>query len=123
MVEKCSNEFSGAGKALFVRGGGPLLKVAVLNVFDGLVAKIRVVQLGVMPALFHQGGVRSLGDDLAVIKDDDPVGMLDRPQPVGDDDRCPALHDGLQSVLDLRLGEGINACGCLVQDEDAWILQ
>ena len=35
-------------------------------------------------------------DDLAPVDDEDHVGRQDRRQPVGDRDRCPPLHQGLQ---------------------------
>ncbi len=56
------------------------------DVLQRLVTKIGVVQFGVMAALGHQLVVRALFDDLAVIHDDDAVGVLDGGQAVGDDD-------------------------------------
>jgi len=47
------------------------------------VPEIGVVQLSVMAALGHQVVVRALFDDLAVIHDNDPVGVLDGGQAVG----------------------------------------
>ena len=86
-------------------------------------AEVGVVEVGVVAALGHQRVVRALLDDLAVGHHKDAVGVAHGGEPAGDDDRGPVLHQGLQPRLDLHLGEGIDAGGRLVQDEDGRVLE
>jgi hypothetical protein len=55
--------------------------------------KIGVVQLGVVATLSHQVVVDAFFDDVAVVHDDDAVGVLDGGQAVGDDDGRSVMAD------------------------------
>ena len=57
------------------------------------------------------------------VDDQDRVGVADRGQPVGDDERRPVLHDAGQGLLDQPLGLGIEGRGRFVQDEDRRVLE
>jgi hypothetical protein len=46
--------------------------------------------------------VRALLDDLAVLEHDDQVGVADRREAVGDDERGPAREQPVQRLLDRR---------------------
>ena len=97
-----------------VRHRGPIV--------ERLVPEVCIVELRVMTTLGHQISVISLLDDPTVIYDNDAVSVLDRRQPMGDDDGGPVAHDGVQSFLDLHLGEGIDTGRRLIQDKDCRIL-
>src|SRR3954453_20911848 len=62
------------------------------------------VQAPVGALRLEQLVVGSLLDDLAVFEHDDPAGLADRRQAVGDDDRRAACEQAPQAVLDLALG-------------------
>ena len=63
-----------------------------------------------------------LGDD-AVGDGDDPACGPDGGEPVGDDEGGAALGQGVEGLLDLGLGDGVQGGGGLVQDQDGGILQ
>ncbi len=65
----------------------------------------------------------ALLDDPAVAQDDDPVGVAHGREAVGDHDTGAPGHHYVEAGLDLLLGEGINAGGGLVEDEDRRVLQ
>src|SRR5690606_21703184 len=54
---------------------------------------------------------------------DDAVGVLDRRQPVGDDQRRAALRELVERLLDRALGLGVEGRGRLVEDQDRRVLQ
>ena len=54
---------------------------------------------------------------------DQPVGLAQRRQPVGDGDRGAALHQVVERLLDLLLGLGVDRRGGLVEDQDARVDQ
>jgi len=60
--------------------------LALLNVVDGLVSKVGVVEFGVVTALPHEIVMGAHCEDAAMIEHHDTVGMLDCPEPVCDDD-------------------------------------
>ena len=55
--------------------------------------------------------------DVAVLHDQDHVGLLDGGEAVGHDEGGSSLHEGGEGVLDLQLGTGVDGGGRLVQDE------
>ena len=63
------------------------------------------------------------GFDLAVIHDNDLVGVRDGRQAVGDDQQRLALHQPCQRRLDDRLVFRVGVGGSLVQDDDGRVLQ
>ena len=82
-----------------------------------------LIELGVHPALCHQLVVGAgFGDD-AVGDGDDASGGPDGGEPVGDDEGGAAPGQGVEGLLDLGLGDGIQGGGGLVQDQDGRILQ
>ncbi len=56
-------------------------------------------------------------------QDDDPVGSLDRGEPMGDHKRGPVFHEIGQGHLDHALRFRIQRRGGLVEDEDGGITQ
>ena len=62
--------------------------------------------------------MRSLLDDLAVLEDDDQVGVADRRQAVRDDERGPAVQQAAERVLDLPFGADVDRARRLVEDQD-----
>ena len=69
-------------------------------------------------ALFEQFSMGACFPNLAVMHDDDSVGVLNGREAVGDDDGGPALHEFADGVLDEGFGFGIDAGGGFVEDED-----
>ena len=59
------------------------------------------VERRVEPARREQLVVRALLDDLAVLEDDDQVGVADRREPVGDDERGPAVQQRARSACSI----------------------
>ena len=62
--------------------------------------------------------VRALLDDPAAVEHDDPAGLADRRQAVGDDDRRAAREQPAQAGLDAALGVQVDVRRRLVEDED-----
>ena len=62
-------------------------------------------------------------DDTAVGDDHDARSVLDRGQPMGDDERGAAGHQVIQAPLQGLFGLRVDAGGCLVQDQDARVGQ
>ena len=62
--------------------------------------------------------MRSLLDDLPVLEHDDQVGVADRREPVGDDERRAAVQQAAQRALDLPLGADVDRARRLVEDQD-----
>src|SRR5207247_4558041 len=58
-------------------------------------------------------------DDAAPFENEDRVGVPDRREAVGDDERRPPLHELGQAFLDERLALAVQRGRRLVQDEDA----
>jgi len=58
-----------------------------------------------------------------VIQDNDAIGIANRGEAVGDDDRRPACQDLFQSLLEQVFGLGIDACRCLVEQENGRVGQ
>ena len=56
-------------------------------------------------------------DDPAPVEHQDLVGVPHGGKPVGNDKAGALLHQALESLLDLAFGLGVNAGGCLVEDE------
>jgi hypothetical protein len=89
-----------------------------LHVLQALVSEIGVIQPGIMPALSQQSFVIPLFDYSPLLHHDDAVGALDRRKAVGDQDAGCALQDQVQCLLDLPLGEGIDAGRGFIQHKD-----
>ena len=54
---------------------------------------------------------------------DDLVGIADGREAVGDHEGRAALHQGLECLLDARLGDRVEGAGCLVEDQDRRVLE
>ena len=81
------------------------------------------IELGVHAAQGHQLLVGAgLGDE-AVGNGDDPACGADGGQAMGDDQGGSAPGQGVEGLLDLRLGDGVQGGGGLVQDQDGGIFQ
>ena len=76
-----------------------------------------VVELGVEAALRQQGVVVALLHDVAVLHDEDDVGLADGGQAVGHDEARAALHHPGKGRLDAHFRAGIDGGSCLVQDQ------
>ena len=84
--------------------------------------EVGVVQRGVMPALCEQALVIPLLDDPALFHHDDAVRGFDRGETVRDQDAGRIFQDQVQRLLDLPLGERVDAGGGFIQDEDGRLL-
>src|SRR5207237_1286380 len=73
------------------------------------------VQLRVETAAAEELLVRPLLDEAAAVDDEDHVGGEDRREPVRDRDRRPALHQGLERVLDEPLARRVQSGRRLVE--------
>jgi len=49
----------------------------------------------------------ALFDDPPVHEDNDPVGIADCRQPVGDYEGCPSFHELIEGILDFDLSLGV----------------
>ena len=83
------------------------------------VAELAAVEVGVEAALRDEGVVRAALDDLALVHDEDQVGVADGRQAMRDDEGRAAGEQLLQRCLDELLAARVDAGGGLVQDEDA----
>ena len=66
----------------------------------------------------HQLRVGSVGDDLPAVKQHDPVGEADRRQTMGDDQRCAALHQHPQPLVDRLLDLDVDSARGVVENQD-----
>src|SRR5579875_92546 len=92
-------------------------------VVGGLVAEVGVVEVGVVTAKLHKRLVVALLDDAAPVEDDDAVGVTNGREPVGDEDGRAIFKYKVKPLLNLCLGERIDAGGGLVEDDDGRLLQ
>ena len=76
-----------------------------------------------MPCAREQVGVRALLDDASAVEHDDAVAVLDRRQPVRDDDRRAPAHQLFERRLDQPLRLGVERRGRLVEDQDRRVLE
>ncbi len=77
-----------------------------------------VIQLVVQAAAINQPGMITLFHHAAVFKHQNPVGLLHRREPVGNDQRGAAGQKPGQRLMQLPLGGGVQRRGGLVQDDD-----
>ena len=62
-------------------------------------------------------------DDAAAIEHDDPIGLADGRQAVGDDQARPPDEQAIERRLDQRLVGGVERARRLVEDEDLRVLE
>ena len=89
----------------------------VVNFLLSHVDKLAVVEVVVETVLLHKVVVGALLDDLAVFHDQNPVRIADRGETMGYDEACASLHELIEGFLTLQLGTGIDAGGCLVENQ------
>src|SRR3984957_4525882 len=87
-----------------------------------LLAKLRPVERGIAAALAQELVVAAAFVDEAAIDDENGVGMHDRRQPVGDDDRGAPLAELRHRLLYVALGFGIERRSGLVEQDDRCVL-
>ena len=69
-------------------------------------------------ALFDQFLVRAQFPDPAIMKNQNPVSLLDGLQPMSNQDRCPSGRNGAECILDYQFGLGVDAgCG-FIRDQN-----
>ncbi len=81
--------------------------------------KLLLIQIPVNPLPGQQLEVRAALHNLPVIHHQDQIRVLDRAQPVRDNDGRPAGEQSVQRSLDQRLGHRVHMRRGLVQDQDA----
>jgi len=81
------------------------------------------MQPRVVAILRQQLGMSAALDNPPLVHDQDQVGLLDGRQAVGDHQGGAALHDLVQSSLDMPLGLGIEGRGGFVENQQWGILQ
>ena len=79
------------------------------------------IQLVIFTLLRDQIIMRTSLDDPPLLQDHDAVRIPDCRQSVGNDERCPALHQLIHTVLHDPLCTGVNGRGRLIQNKDRWI--
>ena len=84
-----------------------------MSLFDR--GKLGIVEFAVEAVFLHQLFVIALFDDLSLIHDQDLIGIADRRKTMGNDERSPTLHQGIESLLYLQLGTRIDGRSRLIQ--------
>ena len=79
--------------------------------------------LGVPGLGGHEAGMGAVGDDPTALEEHDPLGQVDRRQPVGDDERRPTLHQHAEGGVDLLLDLHVDGAGGVVEDEDGGVVE
>ena len=79
------------------------------------------MQAGVGPAALQQFRVPALLHDVAVLHDEDRVGVADRGQAVRDDEACPTFAQPVHRLLHQQLGAGVHRARRLIEDEDGGV--
>ncbi|ERH04749.1 MAG: protein of unknown function (DUF1602) [Halorubrum sp. J07HR59] len=64
-----------------------------------------------------------LFDNPAVVHDDDPVGILDRREPVCDDEGRPVSDQPGETLLDVLFSFGVDVARCLVENDDGRVVR
>src|SRR5690606_29352697 len=80
-------------------------------------------QPGVEAAGLQQAFVGAVLHDAAAVDDEDPVGVADGAEPVGDDEAGPPLHQPLQRLLDEAFALDIECARRLIENQDPRVLQ
>src|SRR5690606_41445235 len=88
---------------------------------DRSVRELEFVEPRVDPPGLEEFVVRALLTELAVVEDEDPIGVPDGGESVRDDERGAAAHEGLERLLYLELDLGVDRAGRLVEYEDEWV--
>jgi len=86
-------------------------------------AEVGVIQPGVVAAARQQLVMRPLLHDAPVIQHKDAIRAFHRGEAMGDHDGGTACQRLIKSLLNLRLGQRINAGGRLIENQDGRVLQ
>src|SRR5258708_23498472 len=85
--------------------------------------RLAAPQRRVVAAGAQQLVVRALLDDVATVKDDEPVHAGNGREPVRDGDHGLARHQGVEACLDRAFDLAVERRGCLVQHQDRSVLE
>ena len=88
---------------------------------DRAVFHLGLVDLAVDRTGAQEFGVVAGGDDLAVVEDQDLVGVQNRADPLGDDEPGLAMLSLGEASLNSRLGFHVDRAGAVVEDQHGWI--
>ena len=80
-------------------------------------AILQLVEPRVQAAVSQQLVVIALFPDLAVVDDENAIGVLDRRQPVGDDQRSAIFQELVERLLNQRFGLGIHRARRFIENE------
>ncbi len=83
----------------------------------------RVPKPGVDAVSRQQFGARARFDHAAFFEDVDAIDVMDRAEPVRDDEGGEAPHQGVQRFHDLRFRLEVKRAGRLVEQEDRRVFQ
>ena len=75
-----------------------------------------------MSSLAHQRIVTTFLDNATTLQDDDTVGMANGRETMSDDNGGAVLQHQVKPLLNLRLGKGINAGRCFIENNDGRVL-
>src|SRR5437870_11742410 len=89
----------------------------------GFLRVLQAIELRVDPGGGEQFGVPSGLGDMARVQYDVAVGSLDGGEPVRDHERCAALHERLERLLDVALGFAVESGGGLVENQHRRVLE
>src|ERR1700704_6605797 len=84
---------------------------------------LQAIELRVYPGGGEELGVPSGLGDTARVQHDDAVGPLYGGEPMGDHERCTALHESFERLLDVALRFAVEGGGRLVQDQHRRVLE
>ena len=85
--------------------------------------ELHLVEVFVFAAQGHQFLVGALLGDPALDDDQDLGGVADGGEPMGDGDGGPVFDQGIERLLDLALGGGVQRRGRLVEQQDGRVLE
>ena len=97
--------------------------IGMVRICRGRFAELGVIQFGIDAAGLDQLRVASPFHDHAAADDQDLIRRQNGGQAVGDQDTGPGLDQGLDGLLDLLLGYGIQGRSGFVEDQQGGILE
>ena len=97
--------------------------IGMVRICRGRFAELGVIQFGIDAAGLDQLRVASPFHDHAAADDQDFIRRQNGGQAVGDQDTGPGLDQGLDGLLDLLLGYGIQGRSGFVEDQQGGILE
>ena len=100
---------------------GPAPILAPCSLLNSPCASKTFVEAGVGAAGLDQFIVRAAFDDVAVVEDQDEVGVADCAQAVSDHETGAAVEQYGQCALQTLLGLRVDGTGRLVEDQQLWV--